>query len=349
MFFSSISLQERINFARHLHLTIQTGLALVDGLRLIEEQAQSRFFRSIIRELIDDIQNGKFLSEGLRRHARLFGSFFVSVVEIGEKSGNLSESLLHLAEELEKKKELHSKVKAALVYPVIILFATVGITLFLVFFVLPKILPVLSDLQVELPATTRFLIALVNFASEYGAYAAGGVFLFIVFLHLLLRVRRVRFFSHLLLLHVPVLSKVSLGVTMVDFTRSLGLLLRSGVNIIDALTIAAGGLRNMCYEREILAAAQYVRKGEQIAEYMRRRKRRFPPMVINLIRVGETTGHLEENLLYLAQFYEREVDDNVKNLTSVLEPFLLLTMGLLVGFVAISIILPIYKISTPSF
>ena len=348
MLLFSVSLQDRINFARHLHLTIKTGLSLVDGLRLIEEQTSSSSFRKIIRGLIDGINNGRFLSEGLRGHSRLFGEFFISVVEIGEKSGNLSESLLHLAEELEKKKDLHSKVKAALIYPAIIFFATVGITLFLIFFVLPKILPILGDLQVELPATTRFLIWLVHVVSAYGLFIAVGALFLIIVINLLLRLPRVRFFFHFLALYVPVLSKITKGVTMVDFTRSLNLLLRSGVTIVDALTISAGGLRNMYYEREVKRAIEYVRRGSQIAEYLHSRKRYFPLMVTNLIRVGEMTGNLEQNLLYLAEFYEREVDEQVKNLTSILEPLLLLIMGLLVGFVAISIILPIYKISTPS-
>ncbi|MDP3725041.1 MAG: type II secretion system F family protein [Nanoarchaeota archaeon] len=347
-FFQSVPLQERINFARHLHLMIKSGVSLPEGLRLLAEQTPSRSLRRIIQGFIAEINKGRFLSEGLRGHGKIFGDFFVSIVEIGERSGNLSESLLYLAEELEKKKSLQGKVKTALIYPVIILCATVGIVLFLVFFVLPKILPLLTDLRVALPLPTRMLIVFVDVASAYWFLILPLFFMLPVAVHLLLRVKSIRLLYDRALLFTPVIRGVVVGVVIVDFTRSFALLMRSGVAILEALEVSARSLRNTAYRAEIEHAIGYVRRGEQLSSYLRTRRGFFPPMVANLISVGETTGNLEQNLFYLAEYYEREVDERVKNLTATLEPLLLLFMGLLVGFVAISIILPIYQVSTPN-
>ena len=347
-FFQSVPLQERINFARHLHLMIKSGVSLPEGLRLLAEQTPSRSLRRIIQGFIVEINKGRFLSEGLRGHEKIFGDFFVSIVEIGERSGNLSESLLYLAEELEKKKSLQGKVKTALIYPVIILCATVGIVLFLVFFVLPKIVPLLTDLQVALPLPTRILIVFIDIASAYWFLILPLFFILPAVVHLLLRVKSIRLLYDRALLFMPVLSRVVIGVVIVDFTRSFALLMRSGVAILDALDVSARSLRNTAYRAELERAIGCVRKGEQLSSYLRTRRAFFPPMVVNLISVGETTGNLEQNLFYLAEYYEREVDERVKNLTATLEPLLLLFMGLLVGFVAISIILPIYQVSTPN-
>ena len=262
MLFQSVPLQERINFARHLHLVVKSGLSIIDGLRIVAEQTSSKTLVKIIQSLVKGVNKGRFLSEGLRNHEEVFGNFFISIVEIGERSGNLTQSLLYLAEELDKKRELQGKVKAALIYPVIIFIATVGITLFLIFFVLPKILPVLSDLQVELPVTTRFLIALVDFSTAYWFVILPFLVFFPIAWKLFLHINIIRLLYDRLLLFVPVISRIVVGVTMVDFSRSLGLLMKSGVPIVDALEVSSRSLRNSTYRREIIQAREYVRKGE---------------------------------------------------------------------------------------
>jgi type IV pilus assembly protein PilC len=344
--FGSISAQERINFARHLHLTTRSGLPLIEGLSLVGAQS-SRGLKNIIRQIIEDINNGKLLGEALMVHQRVFGEFFVHIVQVGEQSGRLSENLLYLSEELKRRKETRGKVRAALIYPVIILIATVGIAGFLVFFVLPKILPILTDLSVELPATTKFLIAVVDFFSLYGAYVGIGLVVFFIGSKLLLRVPPVRYVVHWVLLLIPVVSTMTRHLIMTRFSRSLGLLLKSGVNLVEALRVTSGTLGNYVYRREVERVVRVVQKGGSIADYLVTRRRRFPIMFANLIRVGERTGNLEDNLFYLSEYYKDEVEDSIKNLTAILEPVLLLFMGLLVGFIAISIILPIYKISSP--
>lgn len=344
-----MSLQDKINFARHLHLTIKSGISLVDGLQLVKEQNSSRAMRAIVADLIQGINRGRLLAESLEKHRKVFGDFFIGVVRMGERSGNLSQNLLYLSDELMKRKDLNGKIKAALVYPIIILVATIGITLFLIFFVLPRILPILMDLGTELPATTKALVWVVEFASAYGLYALGGLIILAVGFKTLLKADQIRFWFDYAVFFLPVISRMTTSITMTQFTRTLNLLLKSGLAIVDALEVSKGTVGNLVYKREVERAMEHVKKGEQIASYLSVHKRFFPIMVSNLIKIGESTGHLEENLLYLSEYYEREVDEGVKGLTALLEPFLLLFMGLMVGFVAISIILPIYQIAAPQF
>lgn len=344
-----ISIQEKINFARHLHLAIQSGLSLVDGLRLIAEQASSRRARRVYEGLIREINKGRLLAQSLKKQERTFGGFFIGMVEVGEKSGRLSENLLYLADELKKRKQLESKLKSALVYPFIVLVATIGIVLFLIFFILPKIIPILLELNVALPAPTRFLIAFVQFTSRWGWHLLGFIVLFLFGMKFLLRVPSVRFFTSMVVLRIPIVSRLVIYVSVAQLMRTLGLLLKSGLTITDALDTAERTVSHPLYEKALRGATAYVRRGEQLARYLVRERHLFPSMVAHLIRIGEDTGNLEANLLYLSDYYTEEVEDGVRTLTTLLEPLLLLFMGALVGFVAISIIMPVYKLAAPQF
>lgn len=345
--FNSVPIQEKINFARHLHLIIKSGLPLVQGLELVGSQTPSRPMKKIIARLIDSVSEGKLLAEALKPYQQVFGDFFVQIIKVGEESGKLSENLLYVSDELRKKREIASKVKSAMVYPMIILIATIGIALFLVFSVLPKIIPILSDLGVDLPPTTKFLISFVRFSTSYSVFMLVGFVILVIAVRFIFRIKKVREIFHQAILFLPIVSKMVENANMIAFTRSLGLLLKSGITIVDALQISVNTLGNLFYRRKISRSIDFVKKGEQISGYLSRERRWFPAMAINLIKIGEDTGNLEGNLFYLSEYYEDELENSIKGLTSVMEPLLLLIMGLLVGFVAISIILPIYKISAP--
>ncbi len=341
----SVPFQEKVNFARHLSIGIKSGMPLMENLRLIRGQTRSKRFQRILDRIMKDVENGQFLAQSMKRFRATFGDFFINLVKVGESSGNLSSSLLYLAEELKKQREVSQRVRSALIYPFIILIATLGITVFLTFFIFPKILPIFSSLRVELPFTTRLVIMTLSFIKEYGIWVLGGLVAFIMMIRVLLFIPLTHLFFDRLILSVPVVSKTTMSLTLANFTRSLSVLLKSGMNIVDALATAKGTFHNLYYRREVERIVESVRRGESIARYIENHPRIFPPMVAGMIRVGESTGNLQENLLYLAEFYENEVDELTKNLTAILEPVLLLFMGLLVGFIALSIITPIYKIT----
>lgn len=344
--FSSLSVQERINFARHLSLVIKAGLPIFEGLRIIESQTESKVLKKVLESLMADVNNGKFLADGLAKYQFLFGDFFVNIVRVGESSGTLSKNLLYLAEELNRSKMLESKVRSAMVYPLVILCMTIGVAGFLTFYVFPKLVPVFASMNVQLPITTIILLATLHFLQSYGIeLLVALVVLFVVIKIVTSRVRAIKYIIDRTILVIPVVSDLSVGVNMVNFTRVLGLLLKSGVKIVEALDITAATFNNLVYRKVIIEAGEKVKTGAQIGSYLAKRKKMFPPIVSGMVLIGESTGNLEENLEYLAGYYDEEVDNKLHSLTSLIEPLMLLMMGLLVGFVALSIITPIYSIS----
>lgn len=345
--FDRISVQDRINFARHLSLVVKAGLPVFEGLKIIQEQTESPVLKRVLDSLMDDVNNGKFLADGLQRYQHLFGDFFINIVRVGESSGTLAKNLLYLAEELGRQKVLQTKVKSAMVYPLVILVATIGVAGFLTFYIFPKLIPVFGSLNVQLPLTTRILLTSLNFMKSYGFYLLGVlVVLFIVGRIVFKRFTPIRYFSNLTLFYIPVVSDLTVSVNMVNFARVLGLLLKSGVKIVEALDITRNTFDNLVYKQVIATASETIRKGGQLGVYLSTEKRLFPALVSGMVRIGESTGNLEENLEYLAEYYDEEVDTKLHSLTSLIEPLMLLMMGLLVGFVALSIITPIYSISS---
>jgi type IV pilus assembly protein PilC len=344
--FDSISVQDRINFARHLSLVVKAGLPVFEGLKIIQSQTESKTLQRIIESLITDINNGKFLADGLERYQHVFGNFFVNIVRVGEASGTLAKNLLYLAEELRRSKELEGKVRSAMVYPMVILIATLGVAGFLTFFVFPKLVPVFAGMNVQLPITTRILLGTLGFAKSYGIIVIVGAILFYFLCRFIFKaVTSVRYVIHNMLLYVPVLSDVMIDVNMVNMTRVLGMLLKSGVKIVEALDITAHTFNNLVYKKFLVLSEDEIKKGGQLGVFLSEHKHYFPPLVSGMVRIGESTGNLEDNLAYLAEYYDEEIDTKLHSLTSLIEPIMLLFMGLLVGFVALSIITPIYSIS----
>lgn len=344
-FFFRLSTKDKMLFARNLEVMIRSGMQILQSLEIIKSQTKSKTFKNIIDQLISDLKNGQFLSAGLERYRSVFGDFFVNLIRVGEASGTLSENLKYLAEELRKKDELNKKVKAALAYPMVIFMATVGITSIMIFFIFPKILPVLNSINVELPFVTRAFIAVSEFLIKYGYFVGLGIVGFFVGFWLLLRLPKFRFGWHKFVLNIPAVGDMVIAVNLISLARTIGLLLKAGIKIVEALEITANTLNNLVYRKEILAVSEGVRKGDPMSKYLLDKPKLFPSIFAQMILVGENTGKLDESILFLADYYESELDESTKNLSNILEPLLLLTMGAIVAFVALAIITPIYKIT----
>ncbi len=320
-------------------------MSLTDSLKMIRTQTRRRSFGKILESLIADVTRGLFLSKSLEKFRATFGELFINIVKVGETSGTLPENLNYLALELKKRHELRGKVRGALIYPAIIFFVTIVIATTLIVFVFPKLLPLFRSLKVELPITTRLLIAVAGFLTNYGLWVILGLIVLIILFILLLRAQGFRKVVHRLAISLPLFGKIVVEVNLVNSSRTLGLLLKSGVRIVEAVNITADTLINLVYQRELKSAAEKVRKGEFISKHFVLKKKFFPAIFTNMVAVGENTGNLTENLNYLAEYYESEVDDFVKNLSGTLEPILLIFMGVLVGFIALSFITPLYKLT----
>ena len=332
-------------FARHMAIMSRSGMQILDILRTLKKQTASRTMRKILDELLISVKNGQFLSDGLKKHPRLFGDFFINIVHVGEISGTLAENLEYLAESLEKKRELESKVKGALVYPIIILLATFGITGALTFFIFPKILPIFRSLKVDLPLVTRIFIAVSNFMIAHGVAVIIGAAVALIALRFLLLIRPVRYVWHRCLLFLPAVGTMAQNYNLISFVRALSLLMKSGVKIVQALEITSQSSTNLVYKRVLQKISVHVGQGDPMSKHLADYPALFPAVFTEMISVGEETGKLTDTGTYLANYYESELDASTKSLSNVLEPLLLVVMGFIVGFVALAIILPIYEVS----
>lgn len=343
--FFRMSLKDKMLFARHMDMMTRSGMQVLEALEILKKQTTSAPFIRVLDTLIQDVRNGHYLSVGMERYKQVFGEFFINLVRVGETSGTLSENFRYLAVELGKKSELQKKIRGALAYPLIILFATLGITGIMSFFIFPKILPVLLSLNVELPITTRVFIAVSQFLFSYGLWLFAGLSVLLIGFLLLLRIRSFRYKWHTFILALPLLGRLASEVNIINLARTLDLLLKGGVKIVQALEITSDTLGNLVYRDEVRRIAQAVQRGDPMSKLMVQNAELFPPTFAQMAAVGENTGKLNETLVFLAEFYEGELDSTTKSLSNVLEPMLLLVMGGIVVFVALSIITPIYKIS----
>jgi type IV pilus assembly protein PilC len=344
-FFRNISTQDKINFARHLSIIVKAGLPILEGLRIIQKQTGSGVLRSVIDRVVVDISNGQFLATSLERFPEMFDGFFINIIRVGETSGTLAANLSYLADELKKSQDLKHKIRSAMIYPIIVMIATVILVSFLVFFAFPKILPIFASLHVQLPLPTRILITVSQFSIANGSYILIGLAVFAIVARILLALGPIKYLFDRALLMLPIFSRLISDVNIANFTRVLTVLLKGGIKIVEATIITSQTLSNLVYKRALVTAAGEVKKGEPLAHYLSSHRSIFPILLSGLIEIGERTGNLEDNLTYLSDYYREEAERSIANLTALIEPLLLLTMGIIVGFVAISIITPIYQIT----
>ena len=298
-----------------------------------------------MEQVIYDVENGQYLATTLGKFKKVFGELTINIIAVGEISGNLSNNLDHLAQSLKKRQALKRKIVGASIYPVFIVIATLGISVMLTVFVFPKIIPVFQSINYQLPWSTRFLIFINLTVKNYGIYIGIGLILLTVGLMFLLRIRKIHYYYDHLLTKIPFIRKIVITYNTTNICRTLGLLISSGTTVVSSFNITANTTTNLAYKKELGKVADAMTKGEKISTQINKDYKMFPPMVGQMIAVGESTGKLSETFIYLADIYEDEMDDLTKNLSTVIEPLLLVFMGILVGFIAISIITPIYGIT----
>lgn len=340
------ALKEQVSFAKRLSFLMNAGVPLIEGLGILLSQARGRGQNRVLTSVLRDVTNGQTLSRAFGKFPRVFGEFTISIAQVGESSGTLALSLDYLADELKKKQVLQRKVIGAFVYPAVIFFATIAITGFLILYLFPKITPIFASLHTTLPLSTRIVMAMSTFLQHWGLVLVVGVVLFVMALGYLLRKSLiVRYYFHAFTLRVPLVGSVLRNYNVANGMRTLSLLLKSGVSLSNALPIVANTTQNLVYKAHYAALGAVVSRGDRISVYFHKHSRHFPDVLGHMVAVGERSGTLSETLSYLAQLYEHEVDEFTKNLSTLIEPALMVVMGVMVGFIAISIITPIYGIT----
>ena len=344
--FSSISLQDKLLFTKHLSIMIKAGIPISEAIESLSDQTKKKEFKGILQLVLTDIQNGQPLAKSLGKFPKVFSQFFISLVEIGEQSGTLETSLQFLSQQLTKEYNLKKKIQGALMYPGLIFSATLIMGGFISLYILPQLVDFFAVFDQELPLTTRVLLFFANLMKSSGLLITGGSILFIIFFLLFLKLPFIKARWHALILKLPLFGKIISFSQISGFCRNLGILLQSGIPIVSSLDTTSQTLSNLKFKTDIQIISHELAKGKKINEILIEKKfSEFPDLVTKMIAVGEQTGKLEDTLLYLADFYEEEIDNISKNLTTILEPFLLLFIGLIVAFVALAIISPIYQLT----
>lgn len=343
--FVRLSNQEKILFAKRLSILVKAGVPILECLRILKKQSTSPSAKKIFEKVTADVENGQFLSTSLGQYKNIFGDLAVNIIRVGEMSGTLQENLNYLAEELDKKQALRRKVVSALVYPLIIVVGTIGISIMLTVFIFPKILPIFASFKFDLPITTKILIFVSGIFVHYGLLLLLGFVAMMIGIWFLFKVEQTRYIFEHFVFKIPIFGRLSQSYHMANFCRTLGLLLRSQIVIVQATTITADTMRNVVYRREIHSIAESLKKGGKMSTHLDMKTKLFPPMVSQMISVGETTGNLSETLSFVSEMYENEVETITKNLSTSIEPVLMIFMGVVVGFIAVSIITPIYEIT----
>lgn len=341
-----LAIKEQTFFAKRLSFLTRAGVPMLESLHILRTQSRTRSHRRILDQIIEDTSQGQALSKSFGKFPHVFGDFAINIIKVGESSGVLSENLDYLADELKKKQILRRKVIGALVYPALITTATVGITIFLMVYLFPKIMPIFSSLHMTLPMSTKIVIAISNFLQKSGFALFAGIFLFVTAFSILIKKNKAsRMYFHGFLLQIPLVGKMVQYYNLANATRTLGIMLKGGVTLSEALPLTADTSQNLVYKRHFRALAHTINRGERMSTYLAAHRNVFPDILAQLVAVGEKTGNLSNTLLYLSDLYENEVDDFAKDISTLIEPLLMIFMGLLVGFIAVSIITPIYGIT----
>jgi len=344
-FFGKVSLFDKLLFAKHLRMMIKSGVPLREAILEIQKESASKKFRAILKKVVEDLDNGESLSRSLSRYPYVFDDLFVNLIKIGESSGTLEKTLEYLVQQLERSYDLRKKITSAMLYPALILIATFVLIGILAFFVFPKLIPLFEGFNIELPLPTRILLWFIKTMKVYGFLLVGLIIFFVSLFFFLSRLRPIKLVNHRIVLGLPIIGRFTRNVNLAYFARTLGTLVKSGVPIVEALDITANTLNNLVYQRYLKKSISRIQRGEEVVSFLRDNPKLFPPIFSRTVSAGEKTGRLEESLFFLAEFYEKEIDNAAKNLSQILEPILLIIIGTIVGFIAVSIIMPIYKIA----
>lgn len=340
---SGVSTKDLAVFTRQFSTMINSGLPLVQCLDILAKQAEKDTFRKLISSTMRDVEAGSTLADALSRHPQVFSDLYVNMVEAGEAGGVLDVILGRLATYLEKMNTLKRKIKTAMTYPVVILAVTIAASTFMLLFIIPTFAKMYADFGSELPGLTRMVMALSTFLRTRWYIVLGGLAVAFIVFRRYYMTKQGRASVDRLVLKVPILGPVLLKAAIARFTRTLGTLVSSGVPILEGLEITAKAAGNTVVKSAVMKTRASISSGQTIAGPLRESDV-FPPMVVQMISVGEETGALDEMLSKVADFYDEEVDSAVDAMTSVIEPVMIVLMGGIVGVMLIAMYLPIFKL-----
>lgn len=342
--FSRVPLRERLFFTQYLDLMLRSGISLFEAVEVLSKQTPNKNFAKILLEVSANINRGVSFTESLRPHEKVFGELYINMIEAGESSGRLEDVLLNLYFQMKKQHWLNSKVKGALIYPIVILSAILIVGLFMAIMVLPELLNILKSYDIEMPLLTKVFIAASEFVLYNGFLSLIAFALLTGLIIQAFRIKKSRFYLQGFFLKLPVISPIIKKINLARFSRTISILLKTDIMIVKTFKITANTLGNLHYQKAVFEISENLKKGVYLNEVVLKYPDLFSPAVAQMIMVGEKTGELDNVLSELADFYENEVDQTMENLPSIIEPVLIVFLGLMVGVIAIAIMLPYYTL-----
>jgi type IV pilus assembly protein PilC len=339
-----VTTKDIVVFSRQFSTMVNAGLPILQGLTIVAEQAENPDFRVVMTKVRDDISNGVPLSEAMAKYPKVFSTLYVNMVKAGEQGGILDVIFERLSEYMEKAEGVSRKVKSAMMYPIVVMSVALLVVIFLMVKVVPTFRDVFASFGAKLPAPTQFLIDVSDFLSSKKAFIIVALMIGGFIALTMYRKTKVGAYNwDRMILGLPVFGILAQKAAVAKFARTLGTLIKSGVPIMDALETVAKTSGNLVLERAVLNARDSVREGKTLTQPLRESKV-FPPMVTQMINVGEETGALDAMLSKIADFYEDEVDAAVEGLTSIIEPILIVFLGVTIGFIVVAMFMPMFEI-----
>ncbi len=345
--FIHVPIVDRIFFLDHLRTMIHAGLSLIEGLHVLGKETQNKKFASIVHDITQYVEKGNQLSESLKLYPKIFPPLQTNMIASGEIAGKLEDALDQVVVQMKKSHELTSTVKGAMIYPSVIVGAIIVIGILMVTLVLPKLTAMFDEFGAELPLSTRILIAVTDFLSNpinLILVLGATILSMAIFLFMLKKNQSFRFIMHGIFLRLPIFGLISKKINLARFSMTLSSLLKSTIPIVDAVRIAGETCKNVRYQKALKEATETLSKGEQLSDILARSENLFPPMVTEMVMVGEKTGEIDHLLQELASFYSNEVDKTMKNFSTIIEPVVIILLGVGVAGIAVSIIMPMYSL-----
>lgn len=343
--FGGVPESEVVTVTRQLATMISAGLPIARGLEVLAEQSQNRNMKKILLDILRDVQGGSTLSGSLKKYPNAFGPTYIALVRAGEASGKLEEILKRLADTLESQRDFKSRFTGAMIYPAVIFIAMIGVFALMMIFVIPKLAQMYASLNVELPAVTRAMISISDFMSRFWYIVIFLLIAAFLGIRSFLATTRGKAIVTNVASRLPIFGKLMIQKDLTEFARTLSLLLSSGIAITEALNIVGQVVTNPQLKEGAQSAAAAVEKGDSLSDYLKKDKA-FPALLGQMATVGEETGELDQVLDRIGNFYAGEADHAIKGLSSALEPIILVILGGMVGLLIVSIITPIYKITS---
>lgn len=344
-FFNKPSFNDIVDFTRQIAIMLNAGLTIVDSLDIIKKQVTKPSLKKLIEDIDKDIKSGSSFSTALQKYRGIFSNLYIALVKSGEASGKLSDILLKLSDNLEKEREFKGKLKGAMIYPVLVISAMFVVMFIMITFVVPKLLNLYKDFNITLPITTQILITVSSFSAKFWPLIIGGVLLGISAFKKYAATKAGKRSIDSFILRVPVINNVIKISSLVDATRTLSILIGSGVSILEGLTIVIDTTDNSIFHDSFVNIKKKVEKGQSLGNSLQQEEI-FPPILVQMALVGEQTGHLDDTLMRMSRYFEMESEIAIKALTTMIEPMILVFLGLGVGFLVLSVITPIYNLTS---